>query len=147
MAFQAIAWWEDPSVQSTVGKPALHWAAWLCWCFTSRLLMWGGSSRPLQMPLLLRLQLDYPTSWWREETRTYQVGCSTAPRCCILPFSLPSPPAPPTSPPQLLHSLSGLWETWQVPSLLSQTCSTPCTPHHQPLLTHQYPKATAQKQL
>ena len=49
----------------------------------------------------------------------------------------------PPLPPRLLHSLSGLWETWQVPSPLSQLCSTPCTPHHQPLLTHQYPKAAA----
>lgn len=62
MAFQANPWWEESLLHSRMEKPALHPAAWLCWCFTSRLLTWGGSSGPLQMPLLLRLQLDYPTS-------------------------------------------------------------------------------------
>lgn len=74
-------------------------------------------------------------------------GLLYSPSVLYSPFFSTFPSRSPHLPPQLLHSLSDLWETWQVPSLLSQTCSTPCTPHHQPLLTHQYPKATAQKQL
>lgn len=132
MAFQANTWWEESSLQSTMGKPALHRAAWLHWCFTLRLLTWGGSSGPLQMPLLLRLQLDYPTSWWREETMRYQVCCPTAPRHCILPFSLPSPPPLITSVSfRLVRNLAGALPT--EPGMFHSLHTTPPAPADSPV--------------